>query len=178
MTEDDKLVHVGDIRNSKWDIVFNSYLNKKFNSNHINRTGITVTGLQYDLDYKISPNFGLDVPMEQISKGNGGSCVLSAYSSSVINLSNHLTTSLGITAQYFTLNKNWTVEPRAALKWSFNPKHALALAYGLHSRREKLDYYFVEQEANGKTKSNRYRIFQRLITSGLHTTGTSTRTCT
>ena len=128
MTEDDKLVHVGDIRNSKWDIVFNSYLNKKFNSNHINRTGITVTGLQYDLDYKISPNFGLDVPMEQISKGNGGSCVLSAYSSSVINLSNHLTTSLGITAQYFTLNKNWTVEPRAALKWSFNPKHALALA--------------------------------------------------
>ena len=156
MTEDDKLVHVGDIRNSKWDIVFNSYLNKKFNSNHINRTGITVTGLQYDLDYKISPNFGLDVPMEQISKGNGGSCVLSAYSSSVINLSNHLTTSLGITAQYFTLNKNWTVEPRAALKWSFNPKHALALAYGLHSRREKLDYYFVEQEANGKTESNRY----------------------
>ena len=148
MTEDDKLVHVGDIRNSKWDIVFNSYLNKKFNSNHINRTGITVTGLQYDLDYKISPNFGLDVPMEQISKGNGGSCVLSAYSSSVINLSNHLTTSLGITAQYFTLNKNWTIEPRAALKWSFNPKHALALAYGLHSRREKLDYYFVEQEAN------------------------------
>ena len=148
MTEDDKLVHVGDIRNSKWDIVFNSYLNKKFNSNHINRTGITVTGLQYDLDYKISPNFGLDVPMEQISKGNGGSCVLSAYSSSVINLSNHLTTSLGITAQYFTLNKNWTVEPRAALKWSFNPKHALALAYGLHSRREKLDYYFVEQQAN------------------------------
>ena len=167
ITEDDKLVHVGDIRNSKWDIVFNSYLNKKFNSNHINRTGITVTGLQYDLDYKISPNFGLDIPMEQISKGNGGSCVLSAYSSSVINLSNHLTTSLGITAQYFTLNKNWTVEPRAALKWSFNPKHALALAYGLHSRREKLDYYFVEQEANGKTESNRYLDFSKAHHFGL-----------
>lgn len=167
ITEDDKLVHVGDIRNSKWDIVFNSYLNKKFNSNHINRTGITVTGLQYDLDYKISPNFGLDVPMEQISKGNGGSCVLSAYSSSVINLSNHLTTSLGITAQYFTLNKNWIVEPRTALKWSFNPKHALALAYGLHSRREKLDYYFVEREANGKTESNRYLDFSKAHHFGL-----------
>ena len=167
MTEDDKLVHVGDIRNSKWDIVFNSYLNKKFNSNHINRTGITITGLKYDLDYKISPNFGLDIPMEQISKGNGESCVLSAYSSSVINLSNHLTTSLGITAQYFTLNKNWTVEPRAALKWSFNPKHALALAYGLHSRREKLDYYFVEQEVNGKTESNRYLNFSKAHHFGL-----------
>ena len=167
MTEDDKLVHVGDIRNSKWDIVFNSYLNKKFNSNHINRTGITITGLKYDLDYKISPNFGLDIPMEQISKGNGESCVLSAYSSSVINLSNHLTTSLGITAQYFTLNKNWTVEPRAALKWTFNPKHALALAYGLHSRRERLDYYFVEQEVNGKTESNRYLNFSKAHHFGL-----------
>ena len=167
MTEDDKLVHVGDIRNSKWDIVFNSYLNKKFSSNHINRTGITITGLKYDLDYKISPNFGLDIPMEQISKGNGESCVLSAYSSSVINLSNHLTTSLGITAQYFTLNKNWTVEPRAALKWTFNPKHALALAYGLHSRRERLDYYFVEQEVNGKTESNRYLNFSKAHHFGL-----------
>lgn len=167
MTEDDKLVHVGDIRNSKWDIVFNSYLNKKFNSNHINRTGITITGLKYDLDYKISPNFGLDIPMEQISKGNGESCVLSAYSSSVINLSNHLTTSLGITAQYFTLNKNWTIEPRAALKWTFNPKHALALAYGLHSRRERLDYYFVEQEVNGKTESNRYLNFSKAHHFGL-----------
>ncbi|MCD7942483.1 MAG: carboxypeptidase-like regulatory domain-containing protein [Bacteroides intestinalis] len=167
MTEDDKLVHVGDIRNSKWDIVFNSYLNKKFSSNHINRTGITITGLKYDLDYKISPNFGLDIPMEQISKGNGESCVLSAYSSSVINLSNHLTTSLGITAQYFTLNKNWTVEPRAALKWTFNPKHALALAYGLHSRRERLDYYFVEQEVNGKTESNRYLNFSKVHHFGL-----------
>ena len=167
MTEDDKLVHVGDIRNSKWDIVFNSYLNKKFNSNHINRTGITITGLKYDLDYKISPNFGLDIPMEQISKGNGESCVLSAYSSSVINLSNHFTTSLGITAQYFTLNKNWTVEPRAALKWTFNPKHALALAYGLHSRRERLDYYFVEQEVNGKTESNRYLNFSKAHHFGL-----------
>ena len=167
MTEDDKLVHVGDIRNSKWDIVFNSYLNKKFSSNHINRTGITITGLKYDLDYKISPNFGLDIPMEQISKGNGESCVLSAYSSSVINLSNHLTTSLGITAQYFTLNKNWTIEPRAALKWTFNPKHALALAYGLHSRRERLDYYFVEQEVNGKTESNRYLNFSKAHHFGL-----------
>ena len=167
VTEDDKLVHVGDIRNSKWDIVFNSYLNKKFNSSHINRTGITITGLKYDLDYKISPNFGLDIPMEQISKGNGESCVFSTYSSSVINLNNHLTTSLGITAQYFTLNKNWTVEPRAALKWTFNPKHALALAYGLHSRRERLDYYFVEQEVNGKTESNRYLNFSKAHHFGL-----------
>ncbi|WP_303207971.1 carboxypeptidase-like regulatory domain-containing protein [Bacteroides oleiciplenus] len=166
-TEDDRIIPVGDIRNSKWDVVFNSYLNKKFSSNHVNRTGITLTGLKYDLDYKVSPNFGLDIPMKQISKGNGESAVLSAYSSSVINLSNRLTASLGLTAQYFTLNKNWSVEPRAAIKWSFTPKHSLAAAYGLHSRREKLDYYFVERTVNGKTESNKYLDFAKAHHFGL-----------
>ena len=101
------------------------------------------------------------------SQDHGESAVLSAYSSSVINLSNRLTASLGLTAQYFTLNKNWSIEPRAAIKWSFLPKHSLAAAYGLHSRREKLDYYFVERTVNGKTESNKYLDFAKAHHFGL-----------
>ena len=152
---DDKLIRVGDIRNSRWDFVFNSYLNTKFSPRHTNRTGVTITNLHYDLDYQVSRYFGLNRPMEQISKGDGESTVFSAYSSSVINLNNNWDTSLGVTAQYFTLNNNLSIEPRVALKWKINPKHSLALAYGLHSRREKLDYYFVEKVVNGKNQSNR-----------------------
>ena len=160
-TDDGTIVQVGDIQNSRWNFVFNSYLNKKFSSRHTNRTGITITELKYDLDYKVSPYFGLNQPMEQLSKGSGESTVLSAYSSSVINLSNNLTTSLGVTGQYFTLNKNWSIEPRVALKWEINPAHSLAVAYGLHSHRERLDYYFVEQVINGKKESNRYLDFSK-----------------
>ena len=158
---DDAIINVADIQNSRWNLVFNSYLNKKFSPRHTNRTGITITELKYDLDYKVSPYLGLNKPMEQISKGSGESTVLSAYSSSVINLSNNLTTSLGVTGQYFTLNKNWSIEPRVALKWKINPAHSLAAAYGLHSRRERLDYYFVEQIINGKKESNRYLDFSK-----------------
>lgn len=157
----DEIVHVGDIRNSKWDVVLHTYLNTKFSSKHVNRTGVTITGLNYDLDYKISPDWGLDAPMEQLSKANGESLVLSAFSSSVLNLSPSLTASLGITSQFFTLNKNWTLEPRLAFKWRLHPQHSLALAYGLHSRREKLDYYFVEQTVNGQTRSNKYLDFSK-----------------
>ena len=106
-------------------------------------------------------------PMEQISKGNGKSTAISAYSSSVINLNNNLTTSLGVTAQYFTLNNNFSIEPRVALKWKINPKQSLALAYGLHSRREKLDYYYVEKVVNGKKLSNRYLDLSRAHHFGL-----------
>lgn len=160
-TWNDEMVRMGDIRNSKWDVVLHTYLNTKLSSKHVNRTGVTITGLKYDLDYKISPDWGLDVPMEQISKASGESLVLSAFSSSVLNLSPSLTASLGITSQFFTLNKNWTLEPRLAFKWKFHPQHSLALAYGLHSRREKLDYYFVEQTVDGKTRSNRYLDFSK-----------------
>ena len=164
---DDKQVPVADIRNSRWDLIFNSYLNMKFSPRHINRTGVTITQLNYDLDYQVSRYFGLNRPMEQISKGNGKSTAISAYSSSVINLNNNLTTSLGVTAQYFTLNNNFSIEPRVALKWKINPKQSLALAYGLHSRREKLDYYYVEKVVNGKKLSNRYLDLSRAHHFGL-----------
>lgn len=164
---DNGVIRVGDIQNSKWDVVLNSYINKRFSSRHTNRTGITLTGLAYDLDYKVSPYFGLDVPMEQISKGSGESSVLSAFTNSVINLTNKLSTSIGVTALYFTLNKNWSIEPRVAFRYQLNPKHSLALAYGLNSRREKIDYYFVEKEINGKTVSNRYLDFSKAHHFGL-----------
>lgn len=166
-TIDDKLVHVGDIQNKKWDIIFNSYINKKFSSTHTNRSGITITGLNYDLDYKASPNFGLDKPMEQISKGNGKSMVVSAFSSSAVNINRYITAALGLTTQYFALNNNWSVEPRIALKWKPADKHSLSIAYGLHSRREKLDYYFIEQEVDGKKATNKYLNFSKAHHLGL-----------
>lgn len=166
-TAQDAIIPVGDIQNSKWDFVFNTYLNKKFSSKHTNRTGITVTGLKYDLDYKVSPDFGLDKPMERISKGGGNSSVISAFSTSVIDLAPNLTTSVGLTTQYFALNENWTIEPRASLKWKIKPLQSLAVSYGLHSRRERLDYYFVEQEVNGKKESNKYLNFSKAHHFGL-----------
>ena len=166
-TMKDKIIPVGDIRNTKWDLVFNSFINKKFSSRHINRTGVTVTGLSFDLDYNISPDFGLDKPMEQVSRGNGESMALSVFSTSVITLNNKLTTSVGLNANYFALNENWILEPRAALKWKLYPTHALAVSYGLHSRRERLDYYFVKQEINGEMKSNQYLDFSKAHHFGL-----------
>lgn len=164
---DNAVIRVADIRNSRWDVVLNTYLNKKFSSRHTNRTGITLTGLQYDLDYRVSPYIGLDIPMQQLSRGSGESALLSAYSSSVISVGNHWTASAGVNARYFTLNRNWSVEPRLAMKWQPDSRHALALSYGLHSRREKLDYYFIEQQVDGKTESNRYLDFSKAHHIGL-----------
>lgn len=166
-TTSGQTVDVADILNNRWDIVFNTYLNKRINTRHVNRTGITITGLLYDLDYKVSPDYGLDKPMEQISKGKGESSVLSAFSTSMIDINDYLTASIGLTTQFFTLNNNWTLEPRLALKWKMRPEQSLGLSYGMFSRRERLDYYFVEREDNGVTESNRYLDFSHSHHFGL-----------
>jgi hypothetical protein len=49
----------------------------------------------------------------------------------------------GINAQYLTLNKNWSIEPRIGLKYQINNLHSLSAAYGIHSRMEQLPVYFA-----------------------------------
>lgn len=146
---------VVDMKNANLDIVLNSYFNKKYSSVHTNRSGITITGLLYDLDFNLSPNFGLNKPVERIAKGKGKAMVISAYSNSVLKLTGKLTANVGINAQMFTLNSSWTLEPRLAFKWDFNSRQSLSLAYGLHSRREKLDYYFVKTPQTGEKEVNK-----------------------
>ncbi len=155
MTEDLKTyLPVVDIKNRDWNLVFTSSLNKKFSSGHTNRTGITVTGLLYDLDFNLSPTFVPVTPMDKIVKGNASSAVISAFTNSTFNITEVFSANIGVTAQLFLLNNNWSVEPRAALRYKVAQNHAIALAYGLHSRREKLDYYYVKTPATGDNPVN------------------------
>ena len=134
---------VVDIDNNNWNIVLNSYINKKFSSNHLNRTGITATGMVYDFDYNVTPNYGLDMPMENIATGSGNNIQFSAYSQSIFTLSPKLSMSAGLNALYFNLNNNFSIEPRLSMRWNFRTNQALSLAYGLNSKRERLDFYYV-----------------------------------
>ncbi len=147
---------VTEMQGSNWNIVLNSYLNKKFNAKHTNKSGITFTQLFYDLDYNMNPDLPLvDGPMVNFSNSIGSSTLLSAFSNSSINLSNRLTASVGFNAQMFLLNNHWTIEPRLGLKWRAAPQHSLSIAYGMHSRLEKLDYYFITTPQTGNELVNK-----------------------
>lgn len=148
-------VCVGDVMNRNWNFIASTFLNKKFSSKHTNRIGVRFTHLSYDLDYKISPAFGLDHPAVSISKGNDNSTAWSAYTTSLFSFNQHLTGTLGMNLNHFALTNEWSLEPRAALKWSPNDKKSLALAYGLHSQRERLNYYYVKKNIDGKTYTNK-----------------------
>lgn len=146
-----------DFDESNWKFILNSFINKKFSASHVNRTGITVTSMLYDLDYYMSPDVEIfpPDPMRNIARSKGNSMLLSAYSQSTLRFGERWNVNVGLHAQHFLLNKQTTLEPRVGVKWQLAPGHSFGAAYGLHSRHEKLDYYFIrinDEYVNQKLK--------------------------
>ena len=130
------------IRNTDWNFVFSTALQSRPGERHTNRTGIRLTGLRYDQFMQDAP--ARDGALQTLIDETGMSALLAFYTTSVVRLSPHWEIGAGLHAQWFTLNGRWTLEPRVSVKWQASPDHSLALAYGLHSRLEMLNYYFTQ----------------------------------
>jgi hypothetical protein len=150
-----------DMKNTNWNVAFNTFLNTKFSAAHTNRTGVNITALFFDMDYWLYPNL-YDHPgyppqsmMVNFTKDDGSSMAISAYSQSSLRLNNRLTANVGLHGTYFRLNEKATLEPRVSIRWQALPKHAFSLAYGKHSRRENTDYYFIKTPETGDELVNR-----------------------
>ncbi len=162
MTDQDPKT-IGDMKNTNWNLIFDTYLNTKFNAVHTNRTGINVTGMFYNLNYWMIPDLSQLPPGEMVNfaKGNGNSTMFSAFSQSAFRLTNTLTANIGLHGMYFRLNGKAVIEPRASVRWRAFPRHTFGLAYGKHSRRENLDYYFVETPPGSGKPANKHLDFAK-----------------
>ena len=135
------------------NLILTSSLNRKISNRFTNKTGFTYTQMFYNMDLKLAPF--IDKPLELISKGDGNTSLLSAYNSSSWGMSDQLSLNFGLYGQLLTLNNRWTLEPRAGLKYQANAKTSFALAYGMYSRMEKLDVYFVKTQSTGDESVNK-----------------------
>ncbi|MGY5254775.1 TonB-dependent receptor, partial [Sphingobacterium spiritivorum] len=156
------------------NFVFTSAMMHKFDSIHSNKTGVTFTNINYDMNLDYTPYFGQ--PLENFNYSKGSTNLLAAYSQSLINVRDNLTLSIGLNVQHLSLNGKTSIEPRAALKWHTNDQNSLALGYGLHSRMEKADVYFVK-DVNGNlanknlnfTKSHHFMLtYMRKISDNMN----------
>lgn len=140
------------IHNKNRNLVFASFVNKKFSAAHTNKTGIRITGLQYDLYLNNTINQG---PPKELVNHTGHSTFVSAYSSSSVVIRHGTRLNLGLNAQYFALNKKYSIEPRVGIKQRLSARQSLGIAYGLHSRMEKLNFYFNHSIETGEKTVNR-----------------------
>jgi len=136
------------VEGTNLNYVLNSSINTKFSKKHTNKTGISLTGLQYNM--LLENTYELGQPLTLITDETGFSSLLSAYSSSLIRINNKLTTNIGLNTQVFTLNSNYTIEPRLGIKYQINSLQQIGFAYGLHSRLERINTYFTKDALTGE----------------------------
>lgn len=148
-----RLLPLNNIKNHDWNYVFTSFASVKFNANHTNKTGIAVTGLRYEMELNNAGSVG--EPLRSIVDEKGFSTLVSAYTNSSIRLEKNWLLNIGLHSQFFSLNNHYVIEPRIGIKWSFKNGQSLALAYGLHSRLERLNYYFIKNIAHNNEPVNR-----------------------
>jgi hypothetical protein len=148
-----ELTSYSKIDNTNLNFIFKSVINRKVSTKHVNNSGILVTGMKYKLLLENTINSN-GTPM-QIVNTDGFSTLISAYSNSLMSITDQLTLNTGINAQWFMLNDNYTIEPRVGLRHQINEKYSLGFAYGLHSRLENLNYYFNDSFDTGERAVNK-----------------------
>lgn len=151
LNEENILIPQNNISSNRYNLTFKSYYNKRFSEKLTNRTGITLQGLGYDLDFNETNDLG---EFQNIAKENGFTSLLAAFTNITLR-KNQFTINLGITFQTFTLNNNYTLEPRIGTAYQINPKHRLSFGYGMHSRLEPLQIYFTQTENSPKPQANK-----------------------
>lgn len=144
----------GDLYNRSGNFIASTSLKRKYSSRFTNKTGFTIQHMTYKMDLEKAPFEGQ--PLESMSQGEGKTSLLSGYSNFSLDLSKKFTLNWGVNGQYLTLNDKWVLEPRVSAKWQSTDKTSWALAYGQHSRMERIDVYFVKTPALGNdNKTNR-----------------------
>jgi hypothetical protein len=123
---------------------FTSYVHHKFGSRHVNRTGFVINRDGYDLRLRGTPTS--QAVWNDIAQSSDGVFINQFYTQSKVGLSPQLFFNAGLHSQWFTLNDQFTIEPRLGLNWEFVPSHSFSLGYGNHSRIEPLPIYFADVE--------------------------------
>lgn len=153
LTATEELVPYSNITNTTRDYTLSSYVNKKFSVFHTNKTGVRVRYMNYSLKLNKAVNVG-DIPTE-IVNASGASVLSSAFTSSSFALTNSFQLTAGITAQYFSLNSHYTIEPRIAMLKAIGANHTVGIAYGLHSRTEGVSFYYNNSLTTGEKAVNK-----------------------
>lgn len=133
------------IKNNYYNLILTSSLNTKFSAKHTNKSGFVVTNMNYKILLKDAP---AGTPLLTLVDESGNSTLGSAYSNSLVHINDKISLNIGLTGQWFSFNNTWSIEPRAGMKYKFAPMQILSFGYGLHSRLERLNYYFIKDNLN------------------------------
>ncbi|MCE7996102.1 MAG: TonB-dependent receptor [Roseivirga sp.] len=121
-------------------------LNHKFSKKITLRSGISRSEHTYDLDMREAPNQGED--LKTLVEEDGSTYRFQTFAQAKFRINNSWEANLGVHSQYFRLNRQTTLEPRASIKYNMDPYKSISFGYGNHSQMEDPKIYFI-QDGNG-----------------------------
>jgi len=128
-----------------------SILNHKFSSCLSNTTGIVWNYLFYDMKLQATIDDDPETFQTFVDE-NGNSQLLQAFTQAQFNITNDLKLNAGVHAEYFLLNKNYSIEPRVGINWNIHPHHIISFGYGRHSQLENIRYYLAQRETDSRVE--------------------------
>jgi hypothetical protein len=129
-------------------ITLSSFVNHKFSSRLTMKTGINYNTLFYKLNLNATIN-NEPSTFQNFVKEEGNSSFSEFYIQSKYDITEKICINTGINANYFSLNNDYSIDPRFGIKWQFSPHHTISFGYGKHSQLEELKIYLISNNVNG-----------------------------
>ncbi|SMO61784.1 TonB-dependent receptor [Gracilimonas mengyeensis] len=149
------------IQSLSGQLTLTSKVNHKFSARFNQTTGIIWNYLFYDMDFKATTNDDPDTYQTYVAE-QGNSQLVQAFTQAQYSFGPTVKATGGVHFQYFMLNDNYSVEPRAGISWEVHPRHRLSFGYGRHSQLEDLQYYLgVRETETGSYQPNKNLDFTR-----------------
>lgn len=130
--------------------LFNSKINKKVTL----RTGVLFES--FSAENKLSDrdrqadNNGDGLPDYSTLINNDGSySIVQPYAQAQIRLNDKITINAGLHGQYFSLNEEFAIEPRASVSYAVNNKSSFNFGYGLHHQNVASPLLFLNENIGG-----------------------------
>lgn len=146
LQRDQSVLPLAEHKEDNTKMVMTSFLNSKVSRKHTNRTGVTYTRMNYDLDILGNTDVGIEDELVRIAKQSGNADQWQFYTQSKWRLSSTFDVNAGVNFSYLNMNEEFVAEPRLGARWRFSPKHSFSLAYGKHSRLEPIRFYQAKNE--------------------------------
>ncbi|HET6244434.1 MAG: TonB-dependent receptor [Bacteroidetes bacterium] len=118
------------------------FLNKKVSSRHTIKPGFLINRYQFNMSDSIFNN----TQQQFVTRldHTGSALLIQPYIQWKVKITDDLEFISGIHAQYFSLNRSSSIEPRGGLKWRLKENHALGLGAGMHSQLQPTYIYFAQ----------------------------------
>ena len=87
-----------------------------------------------------------------LSDYSGNSTLLKAFAQWQYRFSNAFSMTPGVYGQLYTLNNDYSIEPRIGFKWDASPKTSFSIGSGLHSQLQPRQVYFYKEDEILKNK--------------------------